>query len=93
MFDSSELKDELESLKGDVSRLLNTAGEGIFDTGRNRAEALADQIKAALNELGATLSEQEETSRRYHLRAADHIDGFRLCARRRGRLHVEETLE
>jgi ElaB/YqjD/DUF883 family membrane-anchored ribosome-binding protein len=60
MFDSSELKDELESLKGDVSRLLNTAGEGIFDTGRNRAEALADQIKAALNELGATLSEQEE---------------------------------
>ncbi len=61
MFDSSELKDELESLKGDVSRLLNTAGEGIFDTGRNRAEALADQIKAALNELGATLSEQEET--------------------------------
>jgi ElaB/YqjD/DUF883 family membrane-anchored ribosome-binding protein len=60
MFDSSELRDELESLKGDVSRLLNTAGEQIFDTGKNRAEALADQIKAALNDLGETLSEQEE---------------------------------
>ena len=60
MFDSSELRDELESLKGDVSRLLNTAGEEIFDTGKNRAEALADQIKAALNDLGETLSEQEE---------------------------------
>jgi ElaB/YqjD/DUF883 family membrane-anchored ribosome-binding protein len=60
MFDQSELIDELESLKGDVSRLLNTTSEGIFDTGKNRAEALADQIKAALNELGETLSEQEE---------------------------------
>ena len=60
MFDSSELRDELESLKGDVSRLLNTAGEDIFDTGKNRAEALADQIKAALNDLGETLSAQEE---------------------------------
>jgi ElaB/YqjD/DUF883 family membrane-anchored ribosome-binding protein len=60
MFDSSELRDELESLKGDVSRLLNTAGEDIFDSGKNRAEALADQIKAALNDLGETLSAQEE---------------------------------
>jgi len=60
MFDSSELRDELETLKGDVSRLLNTTSEGIFDTTRSRAEALADQVKAALNELGETLSEQEE---------------------------------
>jgi ElaB/YqjD/DUF883 family membrane-anchored ribosome-binding protein len=60
MFDSSELRDELEALKGDVSRLLNTTSEGIFDTTMNRAEALADQIKSALNELGETLSEQEE---------------------------------
>jgi ElaB/YqjD/DUF883 family membrane-anchored ribosome-binding protein len=60
MFDSRELRDELEALKGDVSRLLNTTSEGIFDTTRNRAEALADQIKAALNELGETLGEQEE---------------------------------
>jgi ElaB/YqjD/DUF883 family membrane-anchored ribosome-binding protein len=60
MFDRSKLRDELEALKGDVSRLLNTTGEGVFDTSRNRAEALADQIKAALNDLGETLSEQEE---------------------------------
>jgi ElaB/YqjD/DUF883 family membrane-anchored ribosome-binding protein len=60
MLDSSELRDELEALKDDVSRLLNTAGEEIFDTSRSSAEALADQIKVALNELGETLSEQEE---------------------------------
>jgi ElaB/YqjD/DUF883 family membrane-anchored ribosome-binding protein len=59
MFDTSELRDELQALKGDVSRLLNTTSEGIFDTSRNRAEALADQIKAALNDLGETLSQEE----------------------------------
>ena len=56
----SELKDELQALKADVSRLLNTTSEGIFDTSKNPAEALADQIKAALNDLGETLSEQED---------------------------------
>jgi len=60
MFDSSELRDELQALKGDMSRLLNTASEGILDTSKTRAEALADQIKAALNELGETLGEQED---------------------------------
>ena len=60
MFDPSELRDELQALKGDVSRLLNTASDGIVDASSNRAEALADQIKAALNDLGETLSEQEE---------------------------------
>ena len=59
MFDSGELGDELQALKADVSRLLNTTVEGIFDTSKNRAEALADQVKAALNDLGETLSEQE----------------------------------
>ena len=59
MFDTSELRDELQALKGDVARLLNTTSEGIFDTTKSRAEALADQIKAALNDLSETLSEQE----------------------------------
>jgi ElaB/YqjD/DUF883 family membrane-anchored ribosome-binding protein len=59
MFDSTELRDELQALKADVSRLLNTTGEGIFDASKNRADALADQIKAALNDLGETLGEQE----------------------------------
>ena len=60
MFNSSELGDELQALKSEVSRLLNTAGDGMFDAAKNRADALADQIKAALNELGETLSEQED---------------------------------
>jgi ElaB/YqjD/DUF883 family membrane-anchored ribosome-binding protein len=60
MFDSGELRDELQALKGDVSRLLNTTSEGIFDASTNRAEALADQVKAALNDLAEILSEQED---------------------------------
>jgi ElaB/YqjD/DUF883 family membrane-anchored ribosome-binding protein len=60
MFDSSELGEELHALKDDMSRLLNTTSDGIFDASGKRAEALADQIKAALNDLGETLSEQEE---------------------------------
>lgn len=60
MFNTSELGDELQALKSEVSRLLNTADSGIFDAAKNRADALADQIKAALNELGETLSEEEE---------------------------------
>ena len=60
MFDRSELKDELEALRAEMSRRLNMTSEGIFDASRNRAEVLADQIKAALNDLSETLSEQEE---------------------------------
>lgn len=60
MFDTRELRDELQALKGDMSRLLNTTGEEIFDASKNHAEALADQIKATLNELGETLSEHED---------------------------------
>jgi ElaB/YqjD/DUF883 family membrane-anchored ribosome-binding protein len=59
MFNSSELNDELQALKGEVSRLLNTTGDGLFDAAKNRADALADQIKAALSELGETLGEEE----------------------------------
>jgi len=60
MFNSSELSDELQSLKHEVSRLLNNNSDGVFDAAKNRADALADQIKAALSELGETLSEQED---------------------------------
>jgi ElaB/YqjD/DUF883 family membrane-anchored ribosome-binding protein len=60
MFNSSELSEELRALKADVSRLFETAGEGIRDTSRTHAEALSDQVKAALNELGETLSQQED---------------------------------
>jgi ElaB/YqjD/DUF883 family membrane-anchored ribosome-binding protein len=60
MFDQGELKDELQALKGEVSRLLNSHGDEMFDAAKSRADALAHQIKTALNELGETLSEQEE---------------------------------
>jgi ElaB/YqjD/DUF883 family membrane-anchored ribosome-binding protein len=59
MFDSSELRDELQALKGDLTRLLNTTSKGFFDASKSRADALADQIKAALNDLSEILSEQE----------------------------------
>jgi ElaB/YqjD/DUF883 family membrane-anchored ribosome-binding protein len=60
MFDSSELTNELQALKGDVLRLLSTASDGISDASKQRTEAVADQIKAALNDLGETLCEQED---------------------------------
>ena len=60
MFQTHDFTDELQTLKQDVSRLLNTAREGVFDPSITRAEALADQIKSALTELGETLGEQED---------------------------------
>jgi ElaB/YqjD/DUF883 family membrane-anchored ribosome-binding protein len=60
MFNSSELGDELQALKSEVSRLLDTTGDGLFDAAKNRADALADQIKSALNDLGEILSEEED---------------------------------
>ena len=60
MFNSSELSDELQALRTELSRVLSTTGDGMFDAVGSRADALADQIKAALNELGETLSEQED---------------------------------
>jgi ElaB/YqjD/DUF883 family membrane-anchored ribosome-binding protein len=63
MFDTGRLSDELKALKVDVTRLLSTTGEEIFDTSKNRADALADQIKGALSELGETLNEEEEQLR------------------------------
>jgi ElaB/YqjD/DUF883 family membrane-anchored ribosome-binding protein len=60
MFNSNELSDELQSLKNEVSRLLNNNGDDVFDATKNRADALADQIKTALSELRETLSEQED---------------------------------
>jgi ElaB/YqjD/DUF883 family membrane-anchored ribosome-binding protein len=60
MFSSDRMSEELRSLKVDVTRLLSTAGEEIFDSSKDRAEALADQIRAALAELGETTDEKQE---------------------------------
>jgi ElaB/YqjD/DUF883 family membrane-anchored ribosome-binding protein len=59
MFDRG-LRDELRALKVDVSALMNSTTEGLFDASKGRADTLADQIKAALNELGETLSGEQE---------------------------------
>jgi ElaB/YqjD/DUF883 family membrane-anchored ribosome-binding protein len=60
MFDTGRMSDELKALKIDVTRLLSTAGEEMLETSKDRTEALADQIKAALAELGETVSEEQE---------------------------------
>jgi ElaB/YqjD/DUF883 family membrane-anchored ribosome-binding protein len=60
MFDTGGMSDELKALKIDVTRLLSTAGEEMFDASKDRAEALADQIKVALAELGETVSEEQD---------------------------------
>ena len=60
MFDTGRLSDELKALKIDVTSLLTSAGEEMFETSKERADALADQIKAALAELGETVSEEQE---------------------------------
>ena len=54
------MSEELRALKVDVTRLLSTAGEQMFESSKDRAEILADQIKAALAELGETVSEEQE---------------------------------
>jgi len=61
MFNSNKLSDELQALKSEVSQLLNSDGDDVFGAAKTRTNALADQIKAALSELGETLSEQEES--------------------------------
>jgi ElaB/YqjD/DUF883 family membrane-anchored ribosome-binding protein len=60
MFKSGELGDELLALKSEMSRLLHTPADDMINAARERSEALVDQIKATLSELGETLSEEEE---------------------------------
>jgi ElaB/YqjD/DUF883 family membrane-anchored ribosome-binding protein len=60
MFHSDDLRDELQALQSDVARLLNTTGEAVYEASKSRAEALADQIKAALDDLGEMLGQQED---------------------------------
>jgi ElaB/YqjD/DUF883 family membrane-anchored ribosome-binding protein len=59
MFDSEALRDELKSLKVDLSRVLNANGEEMLNQSEARAEALADQIKMTRNDLGEALGREE----------------------------------
>ncbi|MCA1394073.1 hypothetical protein I6F20_34230 [Bradyrhizobium sp. IC3123] len=60
MFDSDRMSEELRALKVDVTRLLSTAGEEMFESSKARTQALADQIRAALAELGETVEQERE---------------------------------
>ena len=60
MYDRYKLGDELQALKSEVSHLLNATGDDVFDAAKTSADAIASQIRSALNELGETLSEQED---------------------------------
>jgi ElaB/YqjD/DUF883 family membrane-anchored ribosome-binding protein len=60
MFDTTALRDELQILKGDLSRLVSATGEELFNETRSHGEALAGQVKAALDELRDTLEQREE---------------------------------
>ena len=60
MFKLSELGDELHALKSELSHLMSTPADGMFDAAKSRSDALAEQIKDTLNELGDTLSAEEE---------------------------------
>jgi ElaB/YqjD/DUF883 family membrane-anchored ribosome-binding protein len=57
MFNTTHLNDELQALKIDVSRLLNTSGESIRASAS--ADAFAARIKEALQELSEVLSGEE----------------------------------
>ena len=59
MSKSSELGDELLALKSEMSRLLGMPADDMLKAARNRSEALAEQIKTTLGDLGDTLSEEE----------------------------------
>jgi hypothetical protein len=63
MFDTGRLNDELQAMKVDVAQLLSRAGAQTVDAAKDGTAALAEQIKAALAELGETLSEEEEQLR------------------------------
>jgi ElaB/YqjD/DUF883 family membrane-anchored ribosome-binding protein len=58
MFDQGALRDELQSLKVDLASMLSSAGEDMLNHSKARADALADQIKAALADLGDILGEE-----------------------------------
>jgi ElaB/YqjD/DUF883 family membrane-anchored ribosome-binding protein len=60
MFDPAALTNELQALKRDMSRILSTTGEEIRETSKNRAEAVADQVKAALSDLDETMGQDED---------------------------------
>ena len=59
MLDSEALMDELQALKNDLSHRVKADSDSFFETSKGNAEALARQIKGAIDELGETLEQEE----------------------------------
>ena len=59
MFDQRALRDELQFLKADLSRLRNAIVEEGLNGSKSRVDALADQIRAALGDIGELLGQQD----------------------------------
>lgn len=57
---STEFRDELLALRADAVRVLGTAGDEMLKASRERADALAEQMKSALDELGQSLGREEK---------------------------------
>ena len=57
---AAELRDELLALKADAARLLGTAGDEMLKASRERADAFAEQLKSALDELSQNLGQEEQ---------------------------------
>lgn len=57
---STEFRDELMALRADAARLLGSAGDEMLKASRERADALAEQLKSALDELGQNLGREEK---------------------------------
>lgn len=92
MFGPNTLGDELQALKVDLSRLLNTSADDIFDQSKNQAEAIANQIKAALSDLGEVLSDEEALAYQICFAAPGYGDSVGLRARSDRWFDDEETL-
>ena len=60
MFKSSELGNELHALKSELSHLMSASADDMLDAAKSRSEAFVEQITDTLNELGDTLSAEEE---------------------------------
>ena len=60
MFRSGGLGDELQALQREVSRLLLGSADDVIKAAKHESEAVIDQVKAVLSELGETLAAEEE---------------------------------
>jgi hypothetical protein len=82
----------MHALKSELSHLMSASADDAFDAAKSRSEALVEQIKDTLNEIGDTLSAEEEHVEKADRGAAGCDAGIRLRARRRHWFHAEEAL-